>query len=74
MSLYDFLKVFHIIVSLLLILVVLMQNKNANLNLASMSSGMNAVTRRWPEKVLHQATIILGFLFVSISILFFVLY
>lgn len=74
MSLYVFLKIFHVVVSLLLILAVLVQNKNANLNLASMSSGMNVVTRRWPERVLHQATIILGALFMIISVLFFVLY
>jgi preprotein translocase subunit SecG len=42
----SFLQIFEVIVSLLLIFVVLIQNKNAGLNLSTMSSSAGAITKR----------------------------
>ncbi len=69
----DFLIIFEIIVSVLLIFVILVQNKNAGLNLTTMSSSAWAITKRGPEKVLHITTIVLWTLFVVNSLLLFVL-
>lgn len=63
----------EIIISILLIIVVLIQNKWTNLNLASMSGGMNEITRRWPEKVLHNLTIVLWTLFILNSVVLYIL-
>lgn len=63
----------EIIISILLIIVVLIQNKWTNLNLASMSGGMNEITRRWPEKVLHNLTIVLWTLFILNSVALYIL-
>ncbi|MDD3645821.1 MAG: preprotein translocase subunit SecG [Candidatus Gracilibacteria bacterium] len=59
--------------AVLLILVVLIQNKNVSLNLSTMGGGMGAVTKRGPEKVLHNTTILLGGLFIINSLLLFIL-
>lgn len=67
------LQISEIIIAVLLIAIVLIQNKNVSLNLSSMSGGMGAITKRGPEKVLHNATIVLGVLFVVNSLLLFVL-
>ncbi len=69
----EYLKIFEVIVSLLLIFVILIQNKSVSLNLTNMSGGMNQVKKRWPEKVLHIATIILGIIFVLVAITLFVI-
>lgn len=69
----DVLKFAEIFIAVLLIFFVLIQNKNVSLNLSSMSWGMWAVTKRWPEKVLHNATVILWTLFVLNSIALFLL-
>lgn len=69
----DILKFAEIFIAILLIFFVLIQNKNVSLNLSSMSWGMWAVTKRGPEKVLHNATIILWTLFVLNSIALFLL-
>lgn len=63
----------EIIIAILLILIVLIQNKNVSLNLSSMSGGMAATTKRWPEKILHNATIILGVVFIVNSLALFLL-
>ena len=63
----------EIVVSILLIAVILIQNKGTALNLSSMSSGMNEITRRWPEKILHNITIVLGTLFILNSACLFIL-
>lgn len=63
----------EIILSILLIAVVLIQNKNVSLNLSTMSGGMGAITKRGPEKVLHNLTIVLGALFILNSIALFIL-
>lgn len=65
------LTITQIIVSVLLIVVVLIQNKNVSLNLSSMGGWMGSVTKRGGEKVLHNATIVLGTLFTLNSLLFF---
>jgi len=69
----DILKFWEIIISILLIFVILIQNKNVSLNLASMSWWMWAVTKRWPEKIIHNTTIVLWTLFVLNSLLLFLL-
>ncbi len=63
----------EIIIAILLIFFVLIQNKNVSLNLSSMSWWMWAVTKRWPEKVLHNITIILWSSFLLNSIALFLL-
>ena len=67
------LQIVEVVLAILLIAVVLIQNKNVTLNLTSMSGGMGPVTKRGPEKVLHNATIILGSLFVLNSLTLFIL-
>jgi len=69
----EYLKIFEIIIALLLIFVVLIQNKSVSLNLTSMSGWMNQVKKRWPEKVLHNATIVLWTIFVLVAIALFVI-
>jgi protein translocase SecG subunit len=69
----DVLKFIEVIISILLIFIILIQNKNVSLNLASMSGWMGEVTKRWSEKVLHNATVILWVLFVVNSIALFLL-
>lgn len=65
------LTVSEIILCVLLIIVILIQNKNITLNLSSMWWGMGQITKRWGEKVLHITTIILATLFIINSLLFF---
>ncbi len=62
-----------VIISVLLILVVLLQNKNVSLNLTSMSWGMWPVTKRWPEKILQNTTIVLWTLFILNAIALFLI-
>lgn len=69
----DILKFSEIIIAVLLIFIVLVQNKNVSLNLSDMSSGMWEVTKRGPEKILQNATIVLWVLFVINSIALFLL-
>lgn len=69
----DFLKFSELVISILLIFVILIQNKWTALNLSSMSWWMNEITRRWPEKILHNLTIILGTLFILNSVSLFIL-
>lgn len=69
----EYLKIFEVVIALLLIFVVLIQNKSVSLNLTSMSWGMNQVKKRGPEKVLHNATIVLWVVFVLVAIALFVM-
>ena len=69
----DFLKFIEIIISILLMFIILIQNKNVSLNLASMSGWMWEVTKRWAEKVLHNTTVILWTLFILNSLALFLL-
>lgn len=73
MELLEILKGTEIIFAILLIAVILIQNKNVSLNLSSMSGGMGTVTKRGPEKVLHNITVILGWLFIFNSLLLFIM-
>lgn len=63
------LKIAEIIISVLLVLVILIQNKNVSLNLSSMAWWMTPIQKRGPEKVLQNTTIVLWVLFVVTSIL-----
>lgn len=63
----------QIVVCILLIIVVLLQNKNVSLNLTSMGGWMGEVTKRGTEKVLHNATIVLGVLFAVNSVVLFLI-
>lgn len=63
----------EIVVCFVLIFTILIQNKNVSLNLASMSSGMWTITKRWPEKVIHNLTIILATIFIINSLILFIL-
>ncbi len=65
------LNISEIIICILLIAVVLLQNKNVSLNLSSMGGWMWTVTKRWPEKILNNITIVLGALFILNSLAFF---
>lgn len=68
-----FMQILEIILAIAIIVVVLIQNKNVTLNLTSMSGGMGQATKRGPEKVLHNATILIGGLFILNSLLLFVM-
>lgn len=63
----------EITVSIALIFIVLIQSKNTSLSLSTMSSSMWEVTKRWPEKVLQNTTIVLWSLFLLNSIALFLL-
>lgn len=69
----EFMQYAEVVIAILLVFVVLIQNKNVSLNLSTMWGGMWSVTKRWPEKVLHNATIVLGWLFILNSVLLFIL-
>ena len=72
-NIINFLTFMELLIAILRIFVVLIQNKWTALNLSTMSWGMNEITRRWPEKVLHNLTIILGTLFILNSACLFIL-
>ncbi len=69
----DTLNIIEIIVSILLIFIILIQNKSVTLNLSSMWGAMGSTTKRWPEKILQNMTIILSIIFWLNSLLFFLL-
>lgn len=62
----------QIIISILLTIVILLQNKNVSLNLSSMSDSSGSITKRWPEKILQNTTIILSTAFIINAILLFI--
>ena len=64
----------EVIICILLVFSILIQNKNVSLNLTSMSSGPGKSTKRGPEKILHNASTILGVLFVLNSLALFLMY
>jgi protein translocase SecG subunit len=70
---FDTLQITMVIISVLLIVVVLIQNKNVALNLTSMSGGMAENVKRGPEKVLDVTTKILGALFIVNAVALFLL-
>lgn len=69
----DILKFSEIVIAILLIAVVLVQNKNVSLNLSDMSNGMWEITKRWPEKILQNITIVLWVLFILNSVALFLI-
>lgn len=69
-----YLEIFEILICVLLVFVILIQNKSVSLDLTSMSWWMNQVKKRWPEKVFHIATIVLWVLFVWNSIALFMIW
>lgn len=69
----EILKFSEIIISVLMIFVILIQNKNVTLNLSDMSGGMWEITKRGPEKIMQNATIILWVLFIVNSLTLYLL-
>lgn len=67
------LKMLEIIVSIMLILIILIQNKNVTLSLTSMSWWAWEITKRWPEKIMHNFTVVLGAIFILNSLALFIL-
>lgn len=65
-----FLKIFQIVVSVLLILAILSQQRSSGLSLTFGGSGATFHTKRGPEKVLAQLTVVLAILFVASSLAF----
>ncbi len=65
-----FLKYFQIIVSILLVLSILVQNRSSGLGSSFGGGGVIHVKKRGAEKVLFYLTIILASLFVLNSLLF----
>ena len=66
-----FLKYFQLVVSFLLIISILLQNKTSGFSAGSMSSTTAIqTTRRGAEKVIFNATIIFAVLFVLSSLAF----
>ena len=68
------LQIFEVILAILLIVVILIQNKNVTLNLSTMGGWMGVVKKRGPEKVLHITTVVLATLFTINSLLLFILH
>ena len=62
----------EIIIAVLLTIVILLQNKNVSLSLSSMSGDAWEMTKRWPEKILQNTTIILAIAFIVNAIALFV--
>lgn len=65
----EILKISEIVLSILVILIVLIQNKNVSLNLSNMSGWMAPIQKRWPEKILQNTTIVLWTLWILNSLL-----
>ena len=62
----------EIILAILITIVILLQNKNVSLNLSSMSGDNWEVSKRGPEKILHNTTVILAIAFIINSIILFI--
>ncbi len=71
---FEAFKVIEVILAILLILIILIQNKSVTLNLTSMWGWMWPNTKRGPEKVLQNTTIVLAIAFSLNSLLFFLMY
>lgn len=67
------LQIIQLVVSGALMVVILLQNKSAGLTGTFGGSGEMFSTKRGPEKFLFIATIILGIVFVTISLLFIII-
>ncbi|EKD66829.1 MAG: hypothetical protein ACD_49C00009G0054 [uncultured bacterium (gcode 4)] len=70
----EILKITQIVISLLLAFIILIQPKKSSLSLTTFwSESAGKYEKRWPEKILHNATIIFWVLFVINALLFFFL-
>lgn len=65
-----FLTVFHVVVSILLVLSILSQQRSSGLSATFGGTGGFHVSKRGAEKVLFNLTIILAILFIASSILY----
>ena len=70
---FDILKFSEVIIAVLMMFSILVQNKNVTLNLSDMSWWMWEITKRWPEKILQNTTIILWVLFILNSLALYLL-
>lgn len=69
--LYTSLRYLHIIVSVLLVIAILIQNRSAGLSATfGGSGGQISTTKRGAEKVVFKASIVLAILFVLSSVAF----
>ncbi len=66
----EFLTILHIIVSVLLIVSVLSQNRSAGLSATFGGGGSFYAGKRGAEKVLYIATMVLAALYVGIALVF----
>lgn len=60
----------HVIISILLVLIILMQNKDAGLSATFGGGESFQATKRGPEKVIFRITVILAVLFLVNALLF----
>lgn len=70
MALHTLLKYFQAVVSVLLILCILIQNRSSGLSSTFGGSGSVQVKKRGAEKVIFNATIVLAVLFVLSALSF----
>lgn len=64
------LKIFQLIVSILLVLAIMVQNRSSGLSATFGGSGAVSTTKRGAEKVVFRVTIVLAVLFVLSSLAF----
>ena len=67
---HTFLKYFQLIVSALLVVSILLQNRTSGLSVGGSSSGGVQTTKRGAEKVIFNASIVFAVLFVLSSLAF----
>jgi protein translocase SecG subunit len=67
---HTLLKYFQVIVSILLVIVILVQNQSSGLSATFGGQGPITTTKRGAEKVVFRATIVLAILFVLSSLAF----
>jgi len=65
------LKIADVVLALLLIVLVLLQPGSTGLSLNSMTQAAGKFEKRGAEKTLHIATIVVGTLFIAVSVLYF---
>ena len=63
----NIIAIFHLILAVLLVIVILLQQKGSGLGAAFGGSGTVHTTKRGVDKVLHQATIVISILFFLIA-------
>jgi protein translocase SecG subunit len=61
--------IFQIIVSILLMIFILVQNKDGGLSAVFGGGESFQAVKRGPEKIIHYTTIVLGFLFMANALL-----